>query len=282
MTDFRTDDLKTELDEQAEGLRAAAGGDQEGAPERELAQVILPTWTDEPDWIVGGRRARPGDFADCCAVGNEQGYFCTGTLIAPNVVVTAKHCPEAAPVTRVFLRGNDIDRPDRGETIEVTDVFLHPDPKVDLAVLVLGTDATAIPRPVAQGTEMEQAAEAMLVGFGTINLDGTVGYGIKRQVQVPIAFLDGSLPNALALGCRGDFEMVAGHRGLAKDSCRGDSGGPLYIRTAEGGFALLGATSRGLALATTMCGDGGIYVRVDRCLDWIREVTGADLAGPLL
>ena len=26
------------------------------------------------------------------------------------------------------------------------------------------------------------------------------------------------------------------------------------------------------------CGDGGIYVRVDLCLDWIRDVTGAEIA----
>jgi secreted trypsin-like serine protease len=68
--------------------------------------------------------------------------------------------------------------------------------------------------------------------------------------------------------------MVAGHRGLLLDSCRGDSGGPLYIRNTDGEYFLIGATSRGIRDSFTTCGDGGIYVRVDLCLDWIRNVTG--------
>ena len=75
--------------------------------------------------------------------------------------------------------------------------------------------------------------------------------------------------------------MVAGHRGLRMDSCKGDSGGPLYIEDREGEYYLLGATSRGARDALTTCGDGGIYVRVDLCLDWIREVTGVEIGGPL-
>jgi secreted trypsin-like serine protease len=232
--------------------------------------------------IVGGKRTKPADFQDCCAVGNDQQYFCTGTLIAPNVVVTAKHCPQALPITRVFLKGVDISRPRRGEEVRVAEVFLHPDRKVDLAVLLLETDSTVTPRHVAQGAETEGATIATLVGFGTVDLGGTVGYGIKRQVKVPIKSLDctGS-GDAAKYGCRPDFEIVAGHRGLRKDSCRGDSGGPLYIPAPKsvGGYYLLGATSRGSLDSNNVCGDGGIYVRVDKFIDWIEEVTGVEIEG---
>jgi hypothetical protein len=40
--------------------------------------------------IVGGVETQ--DFPDCCALGDDRGYYCSGTLIAPNVVVTAEHC----------------------------------------------------------------------------------------------------------------------------------------------------------------------------------------------
>ena len=81
-------------------------------------------------------------------------------------------------------------------------------------------------------------------------------------------------------GCRAGTEMVAGHRGLLRDSCRGDSGGPLYIQNPAGDFYLLGATSRGSRDGSHVCGDGGIYVRVDHFLDWIHEKTGVAIEGP--
>src|ERR1044072_960998 len=60
-------------------------------------EVIPPSEQDEPESIVGGKRTT--DFPDCCAIGDSGGFDCTGTLIAPRLVVTAKHC---TGVTRVF------------------------------------------------------------------------------------------------------------------------------------------------------------------------------------
>jgi secreted trypsin-like serine protease len=100
-------------------------------------------------------------------------------------------------------------------------------------------------------------------------------------VEVPITSLDCSDPHhPKRFGCLPGREIVAGQRGLRLDSCKGDSGGPLYIRKTKGEYSLLGATSRGARESFTTCGDGGIYVRVDLCLDWIREVTGVNIAGP--
>jgi endonuclease G len=85
--------------------------------------------------------------------------------------------------------------------------------------------------------------------------------------------------------CKKNIELVAGHRGIRRDTCRGDSGGPLYIQSDEGTYRLLGVTSRGLKdfdhFPPQPCGNGGIYVRADRFLDWIRDVTGISIPGPL-
>jgi Trypsin len=238
-------------------------------------KVIPPTRTDDPDSIVGGRPTK--DFPDCCAVGHGGGYFCSGTLIAPTAVVTAGHCLD---VDRVFLKGWDVADPRSGETIMVAYQYKHD--TSDLRVLMLEKPSTVSPRHVAQDLEA-RANWAHLVGFGTVDVNGTFGYGIKREVEVPIEALDcASAEIANGLGCKPGLEMVAGHRGISLDSCRGDSGGPLYIHSPEGAFYLLGATSRGVKGARRPCGDGGVYIRVDRHLDWIRAVTAIDVEGPRL
>jgi secreted trypsin-like serine protease len=110
---------------------------------------------------------------------------------------------------------------------------------------------------------------------------GSAGYGVKRQVDVPIAscscegMLDG-VTDARAYGCDLGLEFVAGKPLLNKDSCTGDSGGPFYIEGPRG-WLLGGATSRATNSAPNDCGDGGIYVRVERYLSWIRSLPGVDL-----
>jgi hypothetical protein len=235
-------------------------------------EVIPPSPQDDVHSIVGGEKTN--DFPDCCAVGNDIGYYCTGTLIAPTVVVTAAHCDG---IRRVFLRGPDVRFPEDGETIRVSRVFRHDE--ADLQVLVLESPSAVEPRRVASGAVADNAQTAILVGFGTTNLAGTTGYGRKRKVEVPIVSASCATQNDVDnFGCSRGTEIVAGHRGLRKDSCKGDSGGPLYVKGPGGAHFLLGATSRGINNADNVCGDGGIYVRVDKFLDWIREMTGVAIA----
>jgi len=269
----RVKDISDELGK----LQAQASLDSAalGSPAAPTAPQVIPPTAPEVE-IVGGEET--DQFPDCCAVGNDQWYYCSGTLIAPNVVVTADHC---RGVTRVFLKGNDVSIPENGETLRVVQQFTHPE--VDLRVLVLERASQATPRHIAQEAEMAGVKTATLVGFGTIDAGGTVGYGIKRKVEVLITSLDcGNQGDSKQYGCFPGREIVAGHRGLLLDSCRGDSGGPLYIQSSNGQYYLLGATSRGARGGFTVCGDGGIYVRVDLCLAWIRDVTGANIEGPRL
>jgi endonuclease G len=63
---------------------------------------------------------------------------------------------------------------------------------------------------------------------------------------------------------------------LNRDSCSGDSGGPLYVQW-NGAWLLAGATSRATKASVRTCGDGGVYVRVDRYRDWIEKTAGVKL-----
>src|SRR5260370_33086108 len=67
-------------------------------------------------------------------------------------------------------------------------------------------------------------------------------------------------------------ELGAGGMGI--DTCPGDSGGPLYLLT-DYGSLLAGVTSRSYDNASVACGEGGIYERPDKIVEWIERAAGA-------
>ena len=233
--------------------------------------------------VIGGRRVPKGEFLDCVAVGNDNDWGCTGTLVARDVVVTAGHC--ASYATRVFF-GGDVAK--AGKVVSVRKSVRHPEYRKngkqnDLMVLLLADPVTNIPsRKLADAALIDKATDGRVVGFGNTDPLGSSGYGIKREVDVPIASpsCDGAYegePDSTAYGCDLGLEMVAGKPLLAKDSCTGDSGGPFYLQAAQGEWVLAAATSRATNSAPNDCGDGGIYVRLDRYRAWIAGIPGVTL-----
>ena len=61
--------------------------------------------------------------------------------------------------------------------------------------------------------------------------------------------------------------MCAGYRDGGKDSCKGDSGGPLMVRQRDGRFVLVGLVSAGFSCGKP--GQPGIYHRISATADWI-------------
>jgi hypothetical protein len=109
--------------------------------------------------VIGGRPVAKGQFLDCVAVGNDQQWACTGTLIAPNVVVTAGHCAKYG--TRVFF-GNDVTKP--GKIVTVKERVPHPEyhkgeNKSDLMLLLLDEQVQNIaPRRLATTAEIDASS----------------------------------------------------------------------------------------------------------------------------
>jgi secreted trypsin-like serine protease len=221
--------------------------------------------------VIGG--VETPDFPDCVAIGAADRWCCSGTLVAPNVVVTAGHCVARDCGSRVFI-GPDTDRPEVGRTVAVAQSFVNSGyrpPQVesnDIAILVLAEDVTSVPtRRIAGPEALATAKTVRLAGYGCTDTAATTGYGRRRMVEVPLAAAD------IVYGADPQVEFVAGAPFLDRDSCNGDSGGPAYVEV-DGEWRLAGATSRATASVHRPCGDGGIYTRVASYEQWIRSLPG--------
>lgn len=218
--------------------------------------------------------------------------FCTGTLIAPDVVVTAAHCGLLIdPEQRTILGPREPDsfvvvagvislaEAEKDDVFAVADIDLHPDFAAeppddpvtslgnwhDIAVVSLTRPVDSmVPVPLLASTEELSIGQELLIGgFGTADREGETGGGVLRKAFVPLVRL-------------GRDEFIAGRSGTP-DTCPGDSGGPVYLERGDS-VALVGITSRALRDASTPCGEGGIYTLVSAHLEYLRATSPTPLA----
>jgi len=228
--------------------------------------------------VIGGSNAAAGKWPDVVAVlfDGEQG--CTGTLIAPNWVLTAGHCADTT-LDGVLIGTSSLARPSEGETIPVIRSIEYPNSwnTFDVMLLELERDSTRTPRVIATGWarhDIVNGAEAALVGYGAVDRDGTRYVNELQEATSTITDAGCTAHQGCNSGASPAGELGAGGGGI--DTCPGDSGGPLYLVTDYGTF-LAGVTSRGYDTNQFWCSEGGVYARPDAVVDWIEEQTGVDL-----
>ena len=214
--------------------------------------------------IVGGVVAAPSTHPFQIGIvakrirNNFQAQFCGGTLVAERYVVTAAHCIEdvtdAYGQIQVLVGTQRLNR--SGRRIGVAEVLMHPlygsnqiSPlDYDVAVLRLTTPVTGIPfaslaasEPTVAGTILRSS------GWGRLVYRGPKPSSLM-EVDLPfVPTVDGSCINEEDITPR---MICAGETG--KDTCGGDSGGPLTINRGAGYTELVGIVSFG-----TGCGSEG-------------------------
>ena len=233
--------------------------------------------------IVGGGNASPGEYPSVARVTFGAGFLCTGTLIAPNWVLSAGHCgsvtgaavasPASWPPALIDVRVGG-QKYGEGERVAVKRVVLNPNYLLnigyDVALLELSTISTKAPTKVAGATETGLWSPGTLetiVGWGATEEGGDTP-DILQEANVPIT------TDAYCAGAYSDFEaktmLCAGYPEGGVDTCQGDSGGPMFGR-ASTGLRVVGVTSWGEGCARK--GKPGVYARVgDSTLrEWIRS-----------
>jgi hypothetical protein len=237
---------------------------------------VPPTPPEAPPPVPPDRLLPPQiEFVDVVAVGDADGWSCSGVLVGPvlaaarasdSFVLTARHCLPADRVAfgATTARGSD--------TRDVVEVIEHPDEDIDAALLRLAHQVgrRTHPHRVA-GDDSPPAGHVRLVGFGADETSGRRGAGDVRVTDLLTTGWGCDARSAPTTGCLPGRElMVRGNGGL--DACRGDSGGPVYEQIGCS-WRLIAITSRAVASARRVCGDGGIYTRLDAIASWIQATT---------
>jgi secreted trypsin-like serine protease len=223
--------------------------------------------------IVDGEKTPSGQFNECVAVGNDTKFFCTGTLIGKNVILTAAHCHDDG-ITRVFF-GENTNNLAAGRVVKVIDTKSEPryvkgQPFHDIAVSILQTDITTVtPVPIKSYLDLPPDGRVIIAGFGHTDTSGTSGYGERRFGRINVESCTST--TAPSAGCNADHELL-GARFMNQGACGGDSGGPVYHPSRQ---FIVGSTSRKSGNASLLCGDGAIYERADAYYTFIKGMPGA-------
>lgn len=248
--------------------------------------------------IVGGHAGTIEEFPSLVyieAVDGKQLFSCTGSVVAPRVVLTAAHCVESVekgtitPASGYALSTGVADPrqagPDNIFRIAATHVFPGFDPGVlhgDAAILILDRPTSAPPISMAGAADAglyAGGAEAQLAGWGLTRAGSKAGPANLQMTTVsikPPSFCKqktGRFYKPFLAAAQTCVISADGRSG----GCFGDSGGPAIAHRADGSAVEVGITSTGGPDCTTKVPT--VLTRVDLISPWVSEWIAATEAG---
>jgi secreted trypsin-like serine protease len=245
--------------------------------------------------IIGGLPANPGSWPWTAFIVSMQadgdGEACSGTIVAPRVVLTAAHCvtdPNAGDY-RVITGNVDWTQESARQVSPVTQTVTFPywerdSHYGDAGLLVLSTPTTApaiAPATLDDVALLRAGRSAVVAGWGLTSASDKNPSNILRvgavQLQKP------SYCGRRAAELHDAFQPAGmlctiDSRDFLTGPCSGDSGGPLLMTRADGTVAEIGITSGGEQQCSARF--PGYYTRADLVANWVNAWIGAVAASP--
>lgn len=254
------------------------------------AQTIVPVISPR---IVGGSNSEASQWPSMVSIKQSSGsksHFCGATLIAPQWVLTAAHCvfdnnDQIASANQVVatIGEYDLNSNPTTEPSTISQIIAHPNYNPvtlvnDIALLKLSVpvnDEIMTILNIDSTIELiSENAPVTVLGWGSTQAyDPTQpslpSYpSILQQVELQL-YTESQCK--LYLSNHYTAEMIcAGSPSYERDSCSGDSGGPVLVAT-NLGWQQLGIVSWGYGCSYENYPSA--YTRVAIYIDWIRSIT---------
>jgi trypsin len=254
-------------------------------------KAVTNWFNDTGRKIVGGKEAAVNQFPWQVSIGVSyisdpfRAQYCAGSIYKLDWIITAAHCVNRLRPYRIDITAgsNDLREADirlNAKRIIVYPGYVHPEKGRDIALIQLNGElplSAAIQKIplVRNDSEIKVSSVFTIVGWGQTRADEASKSATLRFIEnVPLVGRDTcNLP--LSYDGRITEDMICSGFSSAdreRDSCKGDSGGPLIMYTSDLAKQA-GIVSWGEGCAVPL--KYGVYTRVSKYFDWIEQCTSS-------